>query len=194
MKGRSKSRGDAGDASGRRALLEQLMEQYDSALLRYAMRILNSREAAQDVVQNTFIKLFKGLEDGMEPSDKVRAWLYRVTHNEAVDYIRRESRFRAMQDRYQDALDHGGNEGEGERRESQKDQVLRHLAKLDEKEQQVVLLRLEEGLSYKEIAEVTGRTVGNVGNLLHHSVKKLSGYLVKERVSAEIATAPKDVG
>ena len=73
MKGRSKSRGDAGDASGRRALLEQLMEQYDSALLRYAMRILNNREAAQDVVQNTFIKLFKGLEDGMEPSDKVRA-------------------------------------------------------------------------------------------------------------------------
>ena len=52
MKGRSKSQGDAADASGRKALLEQLMEQYDSALLRYAMRILNSREAAQDVVQH----------------------------------------------------------------------------------------------------------------------------------------------
>ena len=193
MKGLSKSRGDAGDASGRKAVLEQLMEQYDSALLRYAMRILNSREAAQDVVQNTFIKLFKGLEDGMEPSDKVRAWLYRVTHNEAIDYIRRESRFRAMQDRYQDAIEHGGADGDGERRETQKDLVLRFLGKLDEKEQQVVLLRLEEDMSYKEIAEVTGRTVGNVGNVLHHSVKKLSGYLKKERVSADIATVPKDV-
>ena len=115
MKGRSKSQGDAADASGRKALLEQLMEQYDSALLRYAMRILNSREAAQDVVQNTFIKLFKGLEDGMEPSDKVRAWLYRVTHNEAIDYIRRESRFRAMQDRYQDAIEHGEGSQSGGR-------------------------------------------------------------------------------
>jgi RNA polymerase sigma factor (sigma-70 family) len=41
-------------------------------------------------------------------------------------------------------------------------------------ERQVLLLRLEEGLSYKEIAAVTERSVGNVGKVLHHAVKKLS--------------------
>ena len=55
--------------------------------------------------------------------------------------------------------------------------VLTELRRLHEREQQVVLLRLQEGLSYKEIAEVTGRTEGNVGNILHHAVKKLSKRL-----------------
>jgi len=52
--------------------------------------------------------------------------------------------------------------------------VLANLRKLDLAERQVVLLRLQEGLSYKEISRITGRTEGNVGCLLHHAVKKLS--------------------
>jgi RNA polymerase sigma-70 factor (ECF subfamily) len=134
--------------------------------------------AAQDVVQNAFIKLFKNWEPGMKPSARVKGWLYRVTHNEAVDLIRKESRRRALHERHaeeQDACPDGRNcaMSEQERRAL----VLTHLGKLDEREQQVVLLRLEEGLSYKEISEATGRTVGNVGNILHHAVRKLSKSL-----------------
>jgi len=60
--------------------------------------------------------------------------------------------------------------------------VLRLLGKLHPREQQVVLLRLDEGLSYREISEVTGRSQGNVGNVLHHAVRKLSAALVREGI------------
>ena len=58
--------------------------------------------------------------------------------------------------------------------------MLRHLKRLHPREQQVVLLRLEQGLSYHEISEITGRSEGNVGNILHHAVRKLSTILQKE--------------
>ena len=51
--------------------------------------------------------------------------------------------------------------------------VLEHVRKLDAGQQQILLLRLEQGLSYREISEVTGRSEGNVGNILHHAVKDL---------------------
>ena len=63
--------------------------------------------------------------------------------------------------------------------------VLEHVSELKPNEQQVLLLRLEEGLSYKEIGQITGRTVGNVGKVLHHAVKKLS---LRMQALAEPAT------
>jgi RNA polymerase sigma-70 factor (ECF subfamily) len=62
------------------------------------------------------------------------------------------------------------------------DVVLGLMHTLHPREQQVLLLRLEEGLSYKEISRVTGRSEGNVGNLLHHAVRKLSTSLKKAGV------------
>ena len=190
MRGRKKSRKGSRAESDRVELLEALMREHESALLRYATRLLNNRETAQDVVQNVFIKLHKGLGDGMTPTDKVRGWLYRVTHNEAIDTIRRESRFRAMQDRLTDATEDDVKCDEGEKRKAKVDQVMMHLGKLDDREKQVVLLRLDEGLSYKEIAEITDRSVGGVGNILHHAVKKLSTHLGVSR-DAGMATTEK---
>jgi RNA polymerase sigma-70 factor (ECF subfamily) len=61
--------------------------------------------------------------------------------------------------------------------DERKQRVLDLLGKLQPREQQVILLRLQEGLSYQEISTVTGRTEGNVGNILHHAVRKLSQAL-----------------
>jgi RNA polymerase sigma factor (sigma-70 family) len=60
--------------------------------------------------------------------------------------------------------------------------VLDHLDRLSPVERQVLLLRLEEGLSYQEIADVTERSVGNVGKVLHHAVRKVSEELKKTGV------------
>ena len=167
------------------AQVESIMAEHEAALLRYAMRLVNSSHAAQDVVQNVFIKLFKEFSQGSKPSAQIRAWLFRVTHNEAVDYIRRESRFRNMQSRFKDEEDSREPHDPAPARDKQEKlrMVLDCLDVLSESEKQVVLLRLDEGLSYKEIAMITGRTVGNVGNLLHHSVKKLGNKMKQRGVS-----------
>ena len=165
--------------------METVMVTYEAALLRYATRLLNNADAAQDVVQTAFIRLHEHwAECSLWAADHLKNWLYRTTHNAAVDYIRREERLRKL---------HGSHAAEtGETAEAEqgrqldadarKQLVLTHVATLADAEREVLLLRLEEGLSYQEIAHITGRTEGNVGCLLHFAVKHLGRRLKKAGV------------
>lgn len=171
-------------ARNREEMMEAIVCQHESALLGYASRLVNSTTAAQDVVQNVFIKLFRRWDGTSQPSPKLKNWLFRVTHNEAVDLIRRESRLKVLHEKQ--AEDGGTACPDGRNcppsHEERKATVLHYVKRLHPREQQVVLLRLEQGLSYRNIAEITGRSEGNVGNILHHAVHKLSTVLQKEGV------------
>ncbi len=154
------------------------MEQYQSSLLRYATRVLNSEDAAQDVVQETFIRLHASLEKISTRGVPLKGWLYRTTHNAAVDYIRKESRRRSLHDRQSKQADLFANDPEAQRtRDERQALVMRHLNTLKPKEREVLVLRLQEGMSYKEIAEILKRSEGYVGTLIHHATKKLSQSL-----------------
>ena len=163
--------------------MEAVVAHYETALLRYATRIVNSPTLAQDVVQNVFIKLYRGWEEGMQPSSKLKGWLYRVAHNEAVDFVRRESRLKVLHEKHAEKVLDDCPDGMNcpAAVEDRKQLVLANLKRLHPTEQQIILLRMEEGLSYKEISQVTGRSEGNVGNILHHAVKKLSEMMSKHR-------------
>jgi len=169
----------------RMSQMEAIVVEHETALLRYATRLTNNPFAAQDIVQNVFIKLFKGWKKGMQPSKQLKGWLYRVTHNEAVDHIRRESRLSLLHNKHAEEEANVCPDGRNcpVTVDERKQVTLSHLRKLDPREQQVVLLRLEEGLSYREISEITGRSEGNVGNILHHAVRKLSTSLKKAGVT-----------
>jgi RNA polymerase sigma factor (sigma-70 family) len=173
-------------ARDRTATMETIVSQHETSLLRYASRLVNSSTAAQDVVQNVFIKLFKNWDGHSHPSEKLKSWLFRVTHNEAVDLIRRESRLRVLHEKHAETrLDDACPDGvhcPPPSHEEKKATVLTHLKRLHPREQQVVLLRLEQGLSYRDISEITGRSQGNVGNILHHAIRKLSTVLQQEGV------------
>ncbi|MDA0323476.1 MAG: RNA polymerase sigma factor [Verrucomicrobia bacterium] len=162
-----------------------IVAEHETALLRYATRLVNDPHTAQDVVQKTFIKLFEKWRDKGYPEMKnIRAWLYRVTHNGAIDHIRHESRLNTLHERHtEEAACADGHHCPTPVLKDRKEEVLFHLKQLDESEQQVVLLRMEQGLSYQEIAHVTGRSVGNVGCVLHHAVKKLATRVQPEVTS-----------
>lgn len=160
--------------------MEVVMAQHETALLRYATRIVGDAHLAQDVVQNAFIKLYSSWKEGTRPTERLKAWLYRVTHNEAVDIIRRESRLHVLHQTHaeeQAAECPDGHNCPAAANTEQFETVLKHLRRLDPLERQVLLLRLEEGLSYAEIAAVTARTTGNIGCILHNAVTKLSKHL-----------------
>ena len=158
--------------------LEGAMELYQSSLLRYASRVLNNEEAAQDVVQETFIRLNENLDKIAERGVPLKGWLFRTTHNAAVDYIRKESRRRLLHDRQSKQADlfRSDPAAQNERDERQA-LVMRHLNTLKPKEREVLVLRLQEGMSYKEIAAVLKRSEGYVGTLIHTATKKLSRCL-----------------
>ncbi len=158
--------------------MEQIITTHESCLLRYAIGIVGDAHTAQDVVQNVFIKLFKQWQPGVKPSASIRSWLYRVTHNEAVDHLRREKRLMFLHARSAEGADSdppGAPDGRLE-------MVMAAVERLSEAERQVVLLRLQEGLSYQEISRITGRSEGNVGCLLHHAVRKLGQWVKRPDV------------
>jgi RNA polymerase sigma-70 factor (ECF subfamily) len=167
---------DGPDGAG---ALDAIVEQYQGPLLRYAARILRDPDAAQDVVQDTFIKMYRGWTKGSRPAPEIKGWLYRVTHNAAVDYIRRQSRLRALhenQARESEVAAPAEQRAQVERRDAMT-LVLRYLGELEPEEQQILVLRVEHDLSYKEISEITKRTEGNIGCILHHAMKKLARHL-----------------
>lgn len=158
--------------------LEGAMELYQSSLLRYATRVLNNEEAAQDVVQETFIRLNENLDKIAERGVPLKGWLFRTTHNAAVDYIRKESRRRLLHDRQSKQADLFRSDPAAQtEREERKALVMRHLNTLKPKEREVLVLRLQEGMPYKEIAAVLKRSEGYVGTLIHTATKKLSQSL-----------------
>jgi RNA polymerase sigma-70 factor (ECF subfamily) len=159
--------------------VDELMTTYSPALLRYAERLVRDPHAAQDVVQNVFIR-YARLDAARRPEDgAVRSWLYRVVHNQAVDLIRGEQRRKRLHETHAELEEASRDNPDLPRRRAVLDSV--HL--LADKEKTVFLLRLEEGLSYREISEVTGLKEGHVGYLLHQAVRTLSAHLRTEAAS-----------
>ncbi|WFB36386.1 sigma-70 family RNA polymerase sigma factor [Kiritimatiellota bacterium B12222] len=152
--------------------LEEIMDLYAPSLLRYAEKLVRNPHAAQDVVQQVFVR-FSGLKGHKKPkAPAVKSWLYRSTHNQAVDLIRSEQRRKKLHETHVELREHDSHNA----MEARQQQVLEQLHVLDDKERQVILLRLQEGLSYKEISEVTGLKEGHIGYLLHQGVRNLSTH------------------
>ena len=154
------------------------MKQYQTTLLRYASCVLNNESAAQDVVQETFIRLNK---KGKNESH-LKGWLFRTTHNVSVDYIRKESRRKKLHEK-QEMLA-ASNSTSDSVEEEQRELVLQHLNILTMKEREAITLRLLEGMSYKQIGRVVKRSEGYVGTLIYTATKKLSKSLRQAGVLA----------
>lgn len=154
-----------------------LMETYEVPLRRYTTRILKDQDAAKDVVQNTFLKYHQHFAENGAPCKEPSGWLYRVAHNQAVDYIRKESRRRELREQHFDENPPRDARDRSRERRERLELILDLVDELNQAERDVLILRLRDGKSYREISELTGRSEGNVGCLLHHAVKYLSQRL-----------------
>jgi RNA polymerase sigma-70 factor (ECF subfamily) len=163
--------------------IEQVFEALESPLLAYARRLLGNSGTAEDIVQDAFMKLHTQFDQVRTP----QPWLYRTVHNLAVDYQRRTSRITLLGD--------SPNEEEIPATDPQPlpdEQIARCegiglvrlvLETLDERSRELIRLRFNEDLSYKEISIRMGITVGNVGYLLHHALKAMAVELDRTGVT-----------
>ena len=157
--------------------LPALLERYERPLVRYSWSILGDLEAARDVVQETFIRLCRKRESAEPEHGKhTEAWLFTVARNLSIDHQRKQSRIIYMpqtDDRPADAP----APGESLAQQEAHDSLFGMLDQLSENQREVIRLKFQNDLSYKEIAEVTQLTVTNVGFLLHTGLKKLRALL-----------------
>ena len=148
------------------------LREYEGPLTRYAAQITGDVERARDVVQDTFVKLCAADRDELE--GRVREWLFTVCRNRALDVQRKESRMKPLGEMELETVEsrEPSPAAAAEQNESA-GQILRLLATLPANQQEVVRLKFQNGLSYREISHVTKLTVTNVGFLLHTAVKTI---------------------
>lgn len=152
--------------------VRKVIEEYEAPLLRYAARLSGNLESARDLVQDTFLRLCS--EDSEQLGERVAPWLYRVCRSRAVDAFRKEHRMKPLEDTALEMLESAAPTPiEALDREETESQVLKALSALPKNQQEVIRLKFQEGFSYREISEVTGHSVSNVGFLIHAGMKTL---------------------
>lgn len=159
-----------------RAWFQRAVENYQRPLTRYVRHILRNLEAARDIVQETFLRLWKnGPVEGERP---LRIWLYRTARNQAIDFLRKEGRVRLLEESGENELicPHELPVEKLEKDQARKI-LLKQMESLPEKYQEVLRLKFQEELSYQEISEITGHSVSHVGVLLHTAIMNLRGRL-----------------
>ena len=152
--------------------MRSMVEAHAADINRYATSILYDPDTARDVVQDVFLRLWKEPRDKVE--SHVRLWLFHVCRNRALEIRRKGKRMKKLEDTdlEQTLSDNLGPEHVAERKDSL-EQILEMTQSLPENQREVVRLKFQNGMSYREIADVTEFTVSNVGFLLHTAIKTL---------------------
>jgi len=162
--------------------IEELFASLESPLLHYALRLTGARSPAEDVVQDAFMKLHAQFDEVREP----RRWLYRTVHNLALNQRRAATKLVPLNptSRDENSAPHETADplplpDEQIARWESIGQVRLSLETLDARSREIVQLKFHEDMSYKEISQRTGLTIGHVGYLLHHALKTLATELAK---------------
>ena len=163
--------------------IEELFGALESPLLSYALRLVGDRAQAEDLVQDAFMKLHAHFAEVREP----RRWLYRTVHNLALNHRRQSGKLVALPGQSGDGAGTTGSEREtADTQPLPDEQIIRwegiglvrlSLSALDERSREIIRLKFDDDLSYRQIAERTGLSNGHVGYLLHHALKALAAEL-----------------
>lgn len=140
---------------------------------RVALGVLKDEDAAADAVQDAFLKAFRNL-DGFRGESRFRTWLLSIVVNEARGALRRRTR------RRESGLDDVGPVADDARpvdhQVVMRDEARRARAlveELPEKQRLAVTLRIDEGLSFREIGELIGSSEGAARVNYHHGIRRL---------------------
>jgi RNA polymerase sigma-70 factor (ECF subfamily) len=157
----------------------EALNQHERALIRYAKWLLGDLESARDVVQETYLRLCR--EDPAKLDGHLAPWLFTVCRNLALDVRKKAARMASIDNHHFPVacdLD--------ERHDARQALARIHdtLGKLPANQREVVYLKFQCDLSYKEISAITALSVGNVGFLLHTAVRAIRSHLSAETTGA----------
>ncbi len=165
--------------------IEELFAALESPLLSYALRLAGEGAVAEDIVQEAFMRLHAQFDEVREP----RRWLYRTVHNLALNHRRQAGKIVPLlrpgdEDAppADDTTDPQPLPDEQIARWEGIGLVRLSLESLDERSRELVRLKFNEELSYKEISARTGLQIGYVGYLLHHALKAIADELARNGV------------
>ena len=155
----------------------QLVSQYSRPLYSHIRNIVLDHDDADDVLQNTFIKVFNNLKN-FKGESKLFSWIYRIATNEAITFINQRAKKSGItnEEVQQKAINnlYADEYFEGDALQLKLQQAI---ATLPEKQQLVFKMKYFEELKYEDIAEITGTSVGALKASYHIAVKKIEEYI-----------------
>ena len=153
-----------------------LMQKYQERMYWHIRRLVTEHEDANDVMQNAFIKVYKGIAR-FEGKSKLFTWLYRIATNEAITFLNKKKRKAA------ESLDDMANSLENQLKADEyfdgneaQIRLQQALSRLPEKQKIVFNMRYFDEMSYQDISEVLNTSVGALKASYHHAVKKIESY------------------
>lgn len=158
---------------------QRLLSDYSRPLYRHIRNIVIDHDDTDDVLQNTFIKVFQHLKN-FKGESKLFSWMYRIATNEAITFINQKARrgktsSEAIQTKAIDNLkaDHyfDGNEIQIK--------LQKAILILPEKQQLVFKMRYFEEIKYEEMSKILGTSVGALKASYHHAVKKIENFMTR---------------
>lgn len=159
------------DAVNNREWISCALHEHECSLIRYAQMFVGDLDVAKDVVQDAFLQLCQKQQP--LDSDYLKRWLFKVCRNKAIDHFRKEKRMSQSDSAVSEIVDREQSPEVNCERQETHQSVLNRISSLPANQQEVLRLKFQSDFSYREIAEVTGLTISNVGVLLHTAIKKL---------------------
>lgn len=158
----------------------EIVKKYESALISYAYGFMEDIEKARDIVQDTFLRLCKQERSKIE--SYIAPWLYKVCRNRALEILRKEHRMTFFKEGQLENVK--SNEPDPSSQSLWKDDtenVFRLLETLPKNQQEVIRLKFQHDMTYREISEITQLSVSNVGFLIHTAIKALRKKMDKKQ-------------
>ena len=165
------------DPKTRNQAFERLIFQYQRPLYNQIRNIVLNHDDTDDVLQNTFIKIFQHLKN-FKGDSKLFSWMYRIATNEALTFLKQKSRKSGVSSQ---TIQHiaisnleadiyfDGNEIQLK--------LQMAIAKLPEKQQLIFKMKYFEELKYEQISEILGTSVGGLKASYHIAVKKIEAFV-----------------
>ena len=153
--------------------LAAIYDAYNEELYRYAFRLVGDVTRAEDLMSETFSRFLSALERGGGPKTHLRAYLYRTTHNLAMDQMRRAKKERIEANVESQVEQNIRDTERSVEHKSLGEQAVSMLRHLTGEQQQVLILKFFHGMNNAEIAETMQKTVGAVKALQHRALNSL---------------------
>ncbi|PYS71819.1 MAG: hypothetical protein DMF73_09870 [Acidobacteria bacterium] len=175
--------------AGREASFEELVRRYQRPIAAYVYRMVGDYDAALDLTQEVFIKVYNSLAR-YRSEFKFSTWIYKIAHNAAIDHLRRHAvREQTLTgsvegERREVAIESRRltPEQESERKE-RRSEIESVVQLLQASYRELIILRHSHDLSYDEIAEVTGLPLGTVKNRLFRARETMRDLLVQRGIN-----------
>lgn len=175
-------------SGGSAAALEILYERYSRVVFSFALRILGDRAAAEELLQEVFFRTWKQARHFSEIRGSFVTWLLSITHNMAIDEIRKQNRRPRRADSADPVLmltnvvDEQASVEEQASNSETREQIMSAIRTLPHAQQAVIELAYFRGLTQREIAVELGEPLGTIKTRMRLGVRKIREYLETHEV------------